>query len=309
MLPLSDLFPAGFLDHCRVRNRFTVETDPPHCLTVFFQNHLPRLNRFAENRTFADRAVAHCAAGKAHGEADRLIAQERMSGLTYVLAGRAQLHDRSSGVQQAVTAGMLLCFNQVAPNQIHLRPEPGFLEVGVVVDGRLGQRLRDDGLWPGPWTSAVVGDSIPLVKAFDELYGSLPDLERGYRSLCWRLLRICDLAQGLAEASSTDAGFATRARRILSEHPEPGFTVADAARLLAMPETRFRRRFTREIGISPGAWQKRQRMQRAADLLAELPVHRVAEELGYSDPALFSRQFRQAMGIPPSAVRLRSRVE
>ncbi len=295
MLPLGDLFPGGFLDRCWVRNRFTFESDPPHCLTVFFQNHLPRLGHYAENATYTEGQVVE----------DRLVDKERIFGLTYVLAGRAALRNGITGEESTVTAGDLLCFNDISPEQIQIRPEPGYLEAGLCLDLHLGRQLRDEGLWPGPWTAATVGDSVPLVKAIDDLYTQLGNQRRGYRSLHWRLLRICDLAQELAEASGADAGFSARACRILSEHAEPGFTVADAAALLGLSLSRFRRQFTAEMGIAPGLWQTRQRMQRAADLLVELPVHRVASELGYSDPAVFSRQFRQAMGIPPSAVRRR----
>lgn len=62
------------------------------------------------------------------------------------------------------------------------------------------------------------------------------------------------------------------------------------------------RLFTRHTGMSVVAWQRSQRMQRAALLLREsgLRVGEVAGMVGFTDPLYFSRVFRTAFGIPPS---------
>ena len=62
----------------------------------------------------------------------------------------------------------------------------------------------------------------------------------------------------------------------------------------------FRRRFAAELGLSPGAWHQRARMQRAVALLPERGVVGTALALGYADVTVFSRQFVQIMGVRPS---------
>lgn len=62
------------------------------------------------------------------------------------------------------------------------------------------------------------------------------------------------------------------------------------------------RLFTRHTGMSVLAWQRTQRMQRAALLLREsgLRVSEVAGMVGFTDPLYFSRVFRKTFAIPPS---------
>jgi transcriptional regulator GlxA family with amidase domain len=47
------------------------------------------------------------------------------------------------------------------------------------------------------------------------------------------------------------------------------------------------------------------RLDRARSLLTEttMTIHQIARALGYSDPFLFSRQFRSRYGLPPSHYR------
>jgi AraC-like DNA-binding protein len=72
---------------------------------------------------------------------------------------------------------------------------------------------------------------------------------------------------------------------------------------LSMPY--FRRIFHRSYGISPKHWIVRQRVLLAAAILleTELEAKEVAHRLGYCDTYLFSRQFKQVMGICPRLYR------
>ena len=61
------------------------------------------------------------------------------------------------------------------------------------------------------------------------------------------------------------------------------------------------RLFRRATGLSPEEYFQRRRIQRACALLLDpaTPATKVALELGFSDAAHFSRQFRQHMGFSP----------
>ena len=59
--------------------------------------------------------------------------------------------------------------------------------------------------------------------------------------------------------------------------------------------------FRREIGITPWDCLNRFRIQRAAQLLVETEhtISFIAQEVGYDDPAYFSRVFTKYMGLSP----------
>ena len=61
----------------------------------------------------------------------------------------------------------------------------------------------------------------------------------------------------------------------------------------------FRKNFKRIMGMSPGEYRIRKRLDRACILLTENPVKHVAAELGYPDPYTFSTQFRTFVGMSP----------
>jgi len=68
---------------------------------------------------------------------------------------------------------------------------------------------------------------------------------------------------------------------------------------------RLRKRFVERVGVSPGEYRLRRRLDRARTLLArrELSVKEVAVRLGYPDAFAFSRQFRARTGLSPTAFR------
>jgi len=68
----------------------------------------------------------------------------------------------------------------------------------------------------------------------------------------------------------------------------------------------FRRRFTREVGSSPGRYRDERRIEAAVDLLAStrLPHRVIASTLGFADEYHFSKRFRALTGAPPRAVRV-----
>lgn len=68
---------------------------------------------------------------------------------------------------------------------------------------------------------------------------------------------------------------------------------------------RFHELFTSEVGMSPGAFVRTQRLLRAQELLltTDEPVKRIAEACGYPDAGRFSRTFRAELGMPPVSYR------
>jgi len=79
-------------------------------------------------------------------------------------------------------------------------------------------------------------------------------------------------------------------------------TSADLARTLGFSRAYTGRLIHATYGCEARRFLVAMRLRRAATLLQEtrLPVAAVARELGYADPAFFTRQFRRVFGCTPS---------
>ncbi|NJA60122.1 GlxA family transcriptional regulator [Streptomyces sp. NEAU-H3] len=73
----------------------------------------------------------------------------------------------------------------------------------------------------------------------------------------------------------------------------------------AMSPRTFARRFQEETGLSPGRWLTQQRLRRARHLLesSDLPVERVAHEVGFATATSLRRHLAADSGVTPSTYR------
>ncbi len=81
--------------------------------------------------------------------------------------------------------------------------------------------------------------------------------------------------------------------------------VRELARAAGLCERRFRQVFLEHTGMQPKRYHEALRIGMAEELLSNTPlsVGAIAERLGYSSPFHFSKAFRAARGVPPSAFR------
>jgi AraC-like DNA-binding protein len=192
-------------------------------------------------------------------------------------------------------------FNQLRHHCIRAEAEPGFLECSAAIDSATARRLAALGLWPSFADHRfAIGRSRALAQAYADLYLAIGDARTRHAEVMVRFIRIVQLTEQLVRATHDGSSFADRATRLLDEHPEPGFGMADAAQQLGLSVRSFSRRFQRDVRMSPGRYQMHRRMDLALERLAHQPVTEVARSLGYRDPAQFSRQFRAMFGIAPS---------
>lgn len=72
-----------------------------------------------------------------------------------------------------------------------------------------------------------------------------------------------------------------------------------------MSERTFSRRFSAEVGVSPGKWLIHQRLSHAQRLLegTDLTIDRVAEEVGFATGASLRQHLQAAIGVSPAAYR------
>jgi AraC-like DNA-binding protein len=126
------------------------------------------------------------------------------------------------------------------------------------------------------------------------------------------LWRIKDLIVALHRrarpASGGNDAIAT-AQRLLLHHGDERLALPAIAGRLALSYAHFRRLFRERIGIPPGAWLIRQRLERASHLLStdEFSITDISAMLRYPDVQSFSKQFRQRYGMSPTAYRQQAR--
>ena len=89
----------------------------------------------------------------------------------------------------------------------------------------------------------------------------------------------------------------------LSEHyAEPELNVETVSRMVHISASQLRRLFQQSVGLSPGQYIMKLRLELAQNLLRHecLSVREVAARSGFSSEFYFSRLFRQKFGVPPS---------
>jgi AraC family transcriptional regulator of arabinose operon len=81
--------------------------------------------------------------------------------------------------------------------------------------------------------------------------------------------------------------------------------LADLAEAAKLSPSRLSHLFKTEMGLSPGKYLMRLRMQKASNLLAttRLSVKQIMAMAGYDDKSLFVRHFRRSFGLAPSEYR------
>jgi PAS domain S-box-containing protein len=95
----------------------------------------------------------------------------------------------------------------------------------------------------------------------------------------------------------------------VESHVDRPLAVADLAARCGLSPWRLDRRLRAVFGLTAGQLVARARMDAATALLrsGDEPVAAVALACGYGDQAAFTRAFRRAVGLTPSAYRIRSR--
>ncbi|MBN8218676.1 MAG: helix-turn-helix transcriptional regulator [Spirochaetes bacterium] len=169
----------------------------------------------------------------------------------------------------------------------------------------------DQGLLERVFERFAAGRAVPEASALDffaeiSAHSRSPEglLRRaaGLRLEAW--LHACAAApDGLASARD-DARLEIAVEWLKRPGPQP-VALAPLCAELGMAKSHFIRLFRRRMGVPPLRYAMLQRMEAARYLLesTDLPIHRVAETLGYEDAFYFSRVFHRANGSSPRAWR------
>lgn len=181
---------------------------------------------------------------------------------------------------------------------------PPYLETYYEADGQrpwtyIWVGFTADFPLPDCFTSPVI--SCPEGgEIFDEMLrcGNFDSGRSAFLSGClWRLTGI------LLEKGKPTVGYVDKALSFIHSEYAMGITVSEIAERLNLDRSYFSTLFTRRTGVSPSAYLRSVRMNKAAELMTKYgeSPSTAALSVGYEDLFHFSKSFKQFFGLSPRA--------
>ena len=179
-----------------------------------------------------------------------------------------------------------------------LKADPALGHIPVVLlTARADEASRLEGLGEG------ADDYLAKPFSADELLARCENLIEVRRRLRARFSGQVVVSPTEVVVESEDAAWLEEVKAVVEAHlAEPAFTVEWLADALAMSTRSLHRRLKEASGLTPNAFLRTMRLERAAHLLRHEAgtVAEVARAVGYDDPSYFGRVFRQGFGVAPS---------
>jgi AraC-like DNA-binding protein len=144
----------------------------------------------------------------------------------------------------------------------------------------------------------------------------MPDEGHGPASSMRALGRFLDVLAALVAMRDADDQDTTRgawleeSQRLLATAGGDGWPAPQAvAQKVGLSYENFRKQFAARVGMSPGQFQKRKRIERAQSAIyhGNRTLKQLAEELDFCDVFHFSKAFKQIAGMSPSDFRRKVR--
>lgn len=167
--------------------------------------------------------------------------------------------------------------------------------------------LASRGVDAGSWLESSLRHGVAQAHVHGDARAAA--LARLGEALLAEVLPLCitrqgDQAQWLEGAGDRIVGQALAA---MQRSPDRGWTLDALAREVSTSRSVLSERFQQRMGTPPMQYLAQLRLALAASLLAtsEVPLIRIAEDVGYQTDTAFSRAFRRQYGVPPAAWRRR----
>jgi AraC family transcriptional regulator len=206
-------------------------------------------------------------------------------------------------------------------NQLAIKvPVPKALH--VYLRAALFRKLADDFNLPGAPAHSIryvagvrdevihqIGLSFIAAMANDSTAGRM-FVETASATLAARLLQsYCDsgVCKSLEPSHRIDHARLRRALDYISDNLDDEITLAQLAEVAGLSVFHFARTFTRAMGVSPGRYVSRMRLEKAmAELAAgKLSLAEIAFKAGFSSQASFTTAFHRVTGLTPGEYRTR----
>lgn len=165
-----------------------------------------------------------------------------------------------------------------------------------------------------PWQQELLSQ---LEAAWDCCVREAPGYEFQVRSCLSRIIWLLDSHRGAestpgpSEKELRDSQRIKQMLQYIHDHYGEEISSFAIARSAGLSERECLRCFHATIGLTPGQYLKRYRLQQAARLLSStpLPVSQIAQQCGFQEMSYFSKAFRQLYSCPPRDFRCMAQKE
>ena len=257
----------------------------------------PRL--FSVSRT-DEKASAHPRVMHAHDDLVEIVLVRGGDSRYYV-----------GGTPYDARRGDLFIFNSRVVHDEPSGPDRPVATVSLALGGLQVPGLRENTLIPAdasPVCRLSEVQTIRLERLYDVLYDELTaGNDDGAHHLLMAILTLVQQFRGaLAEGSAQDANvFAQRIKDYIDRHFAEEFSLQQMADALHVSPYYLAHVCKETTGYSPLQYVLRRRIGEAQTLLitTDLPVTRIAAQVGYDNPSHFNAQFSKAVGMSPRTFR------
>jgi transcriptional regulator GlxA family with amidase domain len=161
----------------------------------------------------------------------------------------------------------------------------------------------------GVWSSAGVTAGIDLALQLVQTHHGRSMAAEAARNMVVYLQRAGGQQQYSAHLAAQQSPHPTIADLMahIADHPDQDLSVEALAEYVSMSERSFQRLFTREVGLSPGKYVERTRIDAARRLLEQTDdgLEHIAARCGFATVETFHRSFKRIVGVTPNAYRQR----
>lgn len=222
-------------------------------------------------------------------------------GALWLISGKGT-HIDAQGIQTPIVPGSIVQRFPGIPHTTLVHPDGEWLEAFVAFDASAYEMLRDHGAIdpqkPVLWAR--------LAPALLERFLNLLDKVRKARDqeLPLLLIKAQELLLTLIKTPSY-SDLVTQACEVLNHNIDQRLALPRLVESFHISYERFRKIFRRQVGVAPGEYRIRSRINWARELLGDknLRLQQIAQRLGYADTFTFSRQFKSRVGVSPTKFR------
>ena len=158
--------------------------------------------------------------------------------------------------------------------------------------------LAPEGILPVPYAKQVENQMTHLIR-------QVRNPPRHPAETIHHLHRLLDsVHQGKPDSPEADPRI-RHVQDLINASPERDWDFHRLARAQGMSYSQFRRRFREHTGQPPARYLTSRRIREAADRLASSTssIQEIGEQVGYPEPAHFSKAFKHQLGVSPRAYR------